>query len=780
MSDMLDGMRILATVASVALLAASSSASTLTDIVWAPDYPISTPQFAAAAGDQVSPMVATNGDLSLAVWSDTRQGGGVVYATRLDRDGHPLDPLGLIVDFGSGPEAVVWNGIAFAVVIKTGIGGHELVTVGTDGRVSSPKLLAAGIPDQIVASSDGGVGRIVDLAPGGDSSPPSLRVLDGDGDPLGPAFVPPTPVALYSTPDLVGVGDSEVILFRSGLGVRTSLVQRFSFDGQLLSSNESQLPFRADPRQCAIAGGGGSYAIVRQSPGVAVYKLTAEGVWIGGAATLLPQAADDANLVCCYHPSIQRAGDHYVVAWHTTLSSGRAYTYAATIPLDSGAASTTRIAEWVGNTRGVALASSAGRTEIVTSVLRLDSSISSDLLGQQLGTGLTATAPEVLALSAPLQGSVAAEAGVNGFLVTWTEPGQDGSLHMLARRISPNSSFGDEAPLEVARFTLDEYNHFHPLPRVTSNGETYLVTWLAGRFQGRRLDAVTGQWLDPQPFLPGDGNEFSFGNPAAAAANGHDALVSWPGTCPGGGAKCLYARRVAMAGDPLASPAMVVTPNGFPSDPALASNGEDYLLAWSDGACIIGPPGACEPFRLLAARLRSDGTPIDSQPLILEDRKSYSVTPSVTWGGGRYTVVWSTGVSLRGARVTREGVVQESDANGGTPLQQGSDFEQLTPLLVTRGEELILITRRLGLSVVSVTWEAASVASSSSLRELGASPRTVILSSSYLPAESLAVAVAPAGFLLTYDRLTTDAQTTGGVARVFFRVLSVLRRRRAE
>ncbi len=234
-----------------------------------------------------------------------------------------------------------------------------------------------------------------------------------------------------------------------------------------------------------------------------------------------------------------------------------------------------------------------------------------------------------------------------------------------------------------------------------------------------------------------------------------------------------------MTGDPLASPAMVVATSAQIRDPALASDGADYLLGWSDGACIIGVPGGCPPFRLLAARLRPDGTGIDAHPLILEDGKSFSVTPSLTWSGDRYTAVWSTGQALHGARVTREGVVQETGANGGTVVQTSSP-DQLTPLLVTRGEELILITKHLGVSGFSVSWEAASVASSAPLNVLAAGPRTVLLNIPYSNSGSLTAAVSPAGFLVAYDRPTPDTQATGGVSRAFFRILSVLRRRRAE
>src|SRR5258708_8320839 len=199
---MLDSIRLLATLAAAALLAGRADGSTLTDVVRAPELPISAPRLAAAAGDQVSPLMATNGDLSLAVWHDARQGGGVIYATRLDRDGHPLDPLGLVLDVGLAAEGVVWNGAAFTVVFQSFSGLSELVNVGTDGRVSSPKPLGVPSSDQFAGiSGGGGSAPIVVLQPPMALLPLSFSVLDANGNRVAP-FPPPNPADLFAQPDL--------------------------------------------------------------------------------------------------------------------------------------------------------------------------------------------------------------------------------------------------------------------------------------------------------------------------------------------------------------------------------------------------------------------------------------------------------------------------------------------------------------------------------------------------------------------------------------------------
>ena len=96
------------------------------------------------------PVVATNGDQFLVVWSDRRSGRLSVYAARVDLTGRILDPAGIRIsspslrpqpsDLAIGMSAV-WNGSSYLIAYTTwdGDGGYSilLARVAPDGGVLS-------------------------------------------------------------------------------------------------------------------------------------------------------------------------------------------------------------------------------------------------------------------------------------------------------------------------------------------------------------------------------------------------------------------------------------------------------------------------------------------------------------------------------------------------------------------------------------------------------------------------------------------------------------------
>jgi hypothetical protein len=71
-----------------------------------------------AIADQRAPVMATGGGTTLVVWDDLRGGDRDVFATRLDQNGAPLDPVPIAIARGSGDQTapqVAWNGTHFLV-----------------------------------------------------------------------------------------------------------------------------------------------------------------------------------------------------------------------------------------------------------------------------------------------------------------------------------------------------------------------------------------------------------------------------------------------------------------------------------------------------------------------------------------------------------------------------------------------------------------------------------------------------------------------------------------
>ena len=71
-----------------------------------------------ATADQRAPVMATGGGTTLVVWDDLRGGDRDVFATRLDPNGAPLDPVPIAIAHGSADQTapqVAWNGTHFLV-----------------------------------------------------------------------------------------------------------------------------------------------------------------------------------------------------------------------------------------------------------------------------------------------------------------------------------------------------------------------------------------------------------------------------------------------------------------------------------------------------------------------------------------------------------------------------------------------------------------------------------------------------------------------------------------
>ena len=89
---------------------------------------------------------------------------------------------------------------------------------------------------------------------------------------------------------------------------------------------------------------------------------------------------------------------------------------------------------------------------------------------------------------------------------------------------------------------------------------------------------------------------------------------------------------------------------GWQGRPAVATDGTDFLVGWSDARSSWRS-------RIYVSRVRSDGTMLDPWGISLGG--DFGAEPSIAFGAGLYLVVWrelNTG-RLRGARVATNGNV---------------------------------------------------------------------------------------------------------------------------
>ena len=145
---------------------------------------------------------------------------------------------------------------------------------------------------------------------------------------------------------------------------------------------------------------------------------------------------------------------------------------------------------------------------------------------------------------------------------------------------------------------------------------------------------------------PGSLEAPGYQNSPELAFDGTNYLVVWedPRAGTDGG---LYGARVSPAGD-------VLDPNGFPissaprdqAAPQVAFDGTNYLVVWHDGRA--------GPFRydIYGARVSTAGTVLDPNGIRISSPESRELTPALAFDGTNYLVAWSDerGGNLRHAR----------------------------------------------------------------------------------------------------------------------------------
>lgn len=83
----------------------------------------------------------------------------------------------------------------------------------------------------------------------------------------------------------------------------------------------------------------------------------------------------------------------------------------------------------------------------------------------------------------------------------------------------------------------------------------------------------------------------------------------------------------------------------------IASDGNSFLAVWVEGGRSSSA--------IHATRLTADGVRVDDTPLVIADSAAVENDPQVTWGAGRYLVVWTTGREILGRFVDPQGVMSD-------------------------------------------------------------------------------------------------------------------------
>jgi hypothetical protein len=222
-------------------------------------------------------------------------------------------------------------------------------------------------------------------------------------------------------------------------------------------------------------------------------------------------------------------------------------------------------------------------------------------------------------------------------------------------------------------------------PAVAANGEIYLVVWADQRdFNDNEWDVYAarvtpaGKVLDPNGIriCALAGIQYY----PAVASDGHDFLVVWTD-----GRNQYNASEFDTYGARVTAEGVVLQTNGFPIStakssqfiPSLAFNGTEYLVTWYDYRNFDNPQLGND---IYAARVTREGVVLDPLGIGICTAENMQWAPGVAAVGSDFFVAWDDSrYSIRGTRVSSDGLV--SNSNGlvlspnfsGYPIRVGAN-----------------------------------------------------------------------------------------------------------
>ncbi len=339
-------------------------------------------------------------------------------------------------------------------------------------------------------------------------------------------------------------------------------------------------------------------------------------------------------------PNVISDGDGFLVAWmDNRIPSG---IYGTRITFDGKVLDRMSIPLFVSvnhtaeEPTGPAIASAQNRILVVCS--DAEGCAESGLRGKVLALpGLACRAVGIAKSSGIRSESQSVVAGPDGFIVVWRE-GLDKGDRDAIRSVRLSS---DGVVLDSPAVTIARSSSSWDRTCVVWNGTSFLVVWSDDSvIVAMRLDG-SGATLDTGPILIANGSG-SKTNPAVCS-DGRDFFVAWERE-EGGIHGAIVTSDGTVAGT------LVVSFVG--SEPALAFDGADYLVAYSTLD------------RIRVRRVSTMGVVLDSEPLTL-GRGPNCLSPAVASLDTVSLVVWSDGGGahkVHGARISTDGAVINASA----------------------------------------------------------------------------------------------------------------------
>jgi hypothetical protein len=693
------------------------------DPLIAPEFGMDAPVLGPAPAAQQNPAVASNGTNLLVVWEDERipgPNGPSIYGARVTGAGVVADPNGIAMSpTGASFPTVAPNGTGYLVVWSD---GRNLATSGLDifgARVTSAGqvLDAGGIPictaagDQFspAATANGGGsfvvwqdGRNLDTGPdiygarvtsgGVVSDTVGIAISTAAGAQASPAVAFNGQEFLVVWADQQGGGDFETRGARVSTGavvLDTSGITISGFGGgeffpKTAALGTNFLVVWEDHRNQSTGGFSDIFA-GRVTGGGTVLDRDGFPVGTGSGDRFMPAVAAGLTDYLVVWQDSRNLGTSGEDIFGARVSTGGVVTDANGFPISTAP----------GDESTPALAFNGSHYLVVWSDQRNLATTDGDIYGTLVSTDATVASPSGIVISsgsADEQRPAVASNGSN-YLVVWQDYRNtaNNGVDIYGVRVGISGGVLDLSAIPISAAGGDQI-----LPAVAASGTGYMVVW-----QDYRNSAVSGADIYGTLVTSGGTVVNASGIPISTAntdqlfpaviGNGTDYFVAWQdGRNLANSGFDIYGTRVTGAGVVQDASGLALTQAaGAQYSPALAFNGTDYLVAWSDER-NLGTSGV----DIYGTRLTPAGTVLDPGGIPITQAAGDQVSPAVASASGGFLVVWEDGRNsattlddIYGARLNGAGVVLDP---GGIPIAVAPDFQALPAAASTRTNYLVV------------------------------------------------------------------------------------------
>ena len=611
------------------------------------EIPVSVPEYGAAPGEQIVPIVGSDGENFLAAWRDQREAQDGIYAARFDANGKLLDPTGIRITVSNaagnrrllgifsidGNWVVLWAEQTFSQSPESPQSNVMAVRIDSDGNlIDGPRVAISGVYPSgwLPAATDGS--RILVAYDN------TFALLDGHANLLSRDVPLPIPPQSGGTaPNVASDGSDFLIVWSIVSSSSTVYVEGIVVDGNGQAVGLRPEVIVTQEMPVALASDGSNYVLITQNwltRGFLARRLAAASQTFDAPASL-PAVGGIPNV----SGDLIWTGTSYLFATGTTVEpEGNAPPYQQQFgirvdrsgnPID-GQPFPISEGEFGFSSAQASVASNG--TSIASVWHSMGASSADDAYATLVDpSSLRRSDPVLLSRSANQQTNPSIAFGGRNDLAAWQE-----TTGTYIGRVSL-----DGQPLDGRGIRISSVAY--STPKVIFDGTNYVVGWIT---TGTNIAILWGTRVTPDgEVLDGDGIALASSTCAFnfdLLNTGDRTFVAWD-DCD---YKAIHVERIDRDLHVLDVPLDVTPAPMQTARPALAWNGSEVLVAFQEEIPTPSPLAcpSCFTYRsnVRAVRISNGLTLLDTDPLrvALSDSDDQH-DPYVASNGDGFAVGWT-------------------------------------------------------------------------------------------------------------------------------------------